>query len=101
MYCEEEQTNMIALFNELDFIYLGMTQQRTDKGYPMEEQNTLFGRIMVKSNKHNMSAWNDKENTTDVIRKPKHRYVFFNADDERKKELYYKLNYTEKVKPIP
>lgn len=100
-YCDPKQTQLIEIYNEL-FIYLGMTEQRVDRGYIGEEKNTLFGKVMMKPNKHNMSAWYDKENTIEVIRKQKHRYVYFNTkDEERKKELYYNLTYSEKPKPIP
>lgn len=99
-YCEDTQVDLIHAFKEVGFIYLGMTQERVDRGYVGEEVNTLLGKQIIKQNKHNMSAWYDKENTVEVIRTSKHRFIYFNCDENRKKELMLELKYRERSYPI-
>ena len=74
------------IYQACNFIYTGMTKQRTDK--------------YVEGNKHSRHYDNDKQNGLRKVRSSKHRYIFFATRNKyTKKEYLEHLNY--KIFPYP
>lgn len=67
------------IYQSCNFLYTGMTKQRTDKWTP--------------NGKHSRHYSNDEQGEYRKVRTAKHRYVYFCADKKTKKEYLSNLKY--------
>lgn len=81
-YSEPEQGHIGIVYQATNWIYTGLTAKRTNRV-----------KIDGSTTKHNRHACEDKEGTMLVPRARKYRYIFFNCDRRRKKELLKLLKY--------
>ena len=75
-YADSEMSHSGYIYQACNFIYTGMTTQRTDK--------------FVEGNKHSRHYDNDKQGDTRKVRSAKHRYVFFCTHSKRTKKSWKK-----------
>ncbi len=86
-FSEIKEGHYGGVYQATNFIYCGLSAKRTDR-------KRIDGQ-----DKHNRHTSYDKEGTVLVPRPRKHRYVFFNTNRRRKKELLRKLRY--EILPYP
>lgn len=85
-YSDTEMNHHGYIYQACNFLYTGMTKERTDK--------------YTEGNKHSRHYDNDNQQGLRKIRSSKHRYVFFATRDKKiKKEYLSHLNYP--VLPYP
>lgn len=79
-YADTQMNHNGYIYQATNFIYTGLTKSRTDK--------------YVEGGKHSRHYDNEKQNGLRKYRSSKHRYVFFCASKNKKKEYISKLNYS-------
>jgi hypothetical protein len=87
-YSEPEMGHVGTVYQATNFLYCGLTAKRTNRV-----------KVNGENKKHNRHAAYDKEDTILVPRPQKHRYIFFNCNKKRKRELIKQLKYD--IKPYP
>lgn len=79
-YSDTEMNHHGYIYQACNFIYTGVTKQRTDK--------------YTDGNKHSRHYKNESQNGLRKVRSAKHRYVYFATTDKKKKKEYMEhLNY--------
>lgn len=95
-YAEIQQGHLGIVYQATNWIYTGLSAKRTN--WAIEGINKHSQTIADKyTSKELKEIYGDKFKLVDRPRK--HRYVYFNCDKKRKKELLQKLNY--KIEPYP
>ena len=85
-YSDTEMNHHGYIYQACNFLYTGMTKERTDK--------------YTKDNKHSRHYSNEDQQGLRKIRSAKHRYVFFSTKNKKLKEEYLlHLNYP--ILPYP
>jgi len=87
-YSEPDEGHLGIVYQATNFIYTGLTAKRTNR-VPIDGG----------TQKHNRHECMKKENTMLVPRPRKHRYIYFNGNKRKKKELIKALKY--KIEPYP
>lgn len=87
-YAEPHEGHLGIVYQATNWIYTGLTAKRTNRV-----------KIDGSTTKHNRSQCYIKEGTMLVERPRKHRYIYFNCNRRRKKELLKKLRY--EILPYP
>jgi len=96
-YADTSQDHLGVVYQATNWIYTGLSAKFKDpkvKGLENQHHATFANGL---TNKQVVDKFGDR--VTFVERPRKHRYIFFNANKRRKKELMNKLRY--KVQPYP
>lgn len=97
-FADTSQGHTGYVYQAANFLYTGLSAKFYDyvvKGYEHKHRATYAYSLTVQQLKDKYG----KDNVYRVERPRKHRYIYFNANKKRKKELKKKLNYT--ILPYP